>query len=71
MNEAACKTIRNAVIEAQMALAAYIELGGPDASTTISAVIKALDSPELLRALRETLDQPPTLGAPHAVGAVR
>jgi hypothetical protein len=69
MNEAACETIRNAVIEAQMALAAYIELGGPDASTTISAVIKALDTPELLRALRETADQLPNLDAPQAVGA--
>jgi hypothetical protein len=50
----AWKTIRNAVLQAQTALAAYAEPNGPDAKTTISEVLKALDSPKLLRAMAET-----------------
>jgi hypothetical protein len=49
-------TIRNAVVQAQRALAAYTEPDGPDAKTTISEVWKFLDSSELLWALDETAE---------------
>jgi hypothetical protein len=52
-----CKTIRNAVIEAQKMLAAYAEARDGDPRATISQVWHFLDRQELLRALVETADQ--------------
>jgi hypothetical protein len=53
----ACKTIRNAVIEAQKVLAAYTEARDGDPRATITQVWHFLDSQRLLRALAETADQ--------------
>jgi hypothetical protein len=54
MDEEAWKTIRRAMIQAQLAIAAYVGPNGPDARTTISRLLKVLDSTGLLEALAET-----------------
>jgi hypothetical protein len=58
----ACKTIRNVVVEAQKALAAYAEPYGPDAKTTISSVLKVFDSRELLQPRRGAISRPCSFG---------
>jgi hypothetical protein len=50
----ACKVIRNAVIEAQGRLDAYVRPGGPDAKATISELLRVLDNRKLLEVLAET-----------------
>ena len=48
------EVIRNAVIEAQGHLAAYVRPGGPDAKATINELLRVLDDRRLLEALAET-----------------
>jgi predicted pyridoxine 5'-phosphate oxidase superfamily flavin-nucleotide-binding protein len=53
----ACKTIRNAVIEAQKVFAASAVARDGDPGATITQVLHFLDSQQLLRPLAETADE--------------